>query len=422
MNPTTLCVIFLLCFAAAMQAQPATATSTPVAVAAQPRQTWDTGVATTLEGASTLSGGRESGRSLSGLVLAHLAWTPTVAPAPDTALSLSGYASALGIMGIGPSETFVGNFLTTTNIEARRSVRLYSVWLEARLGDWSLRTGSLLADEDFATTETGASFTNSAFGWPAFISANTLHTGPAFYVPAPGIRLRRDVGEAFSSQIGLYDGDSFDGLDTDTEARRHGLHYHVGGSQGFFVIAETTFTVKSAGTRIKLGAWWHTAEFDDLYADHTGRSFAVTGAAPRSHRGTSGGYAIVEQTLRGETGKPGHLCAYARGGLAPADRNLIAWSADTGIAWLGPLAARPADTLALGFARATFSSRWAASQRDAAPADPVPDFEEVFEASYSAPLTERFTVRPSLQFIRHPGGSTATRDAFLALLRIESRF
>lgn len=421
MKHITLCVTLLLSLAGSTQAQPAAATSPPVTASTQPRQTWNTGVAATLEGAAALSGGRQSGRSFSGQALAHLAWTPAP-PAPDTAVSLSGYASALGLFGVGPSESFVGNFLTATNIEARRSVRLYSLWLEAKLGDWSLRAGSLLADDEFGATETGANFTNSAFGWPAFISANTLHTGPAFYVPAPGLRLRRDVGEAFSSQIGLYDGDSFDGLDTDTEARRHGLHYHLGGSQGVFVIAETAFAAKSRGTRFKLGAWCHTASFDDLYTDRTGRSFALSGAAPRSHRGTYGSYAIVEQTLRGDAGKPGHLSASARAGLAPADRNLIAWSADTGIAWLGPLAARPADTLALGYVHATFSSRWAASQRDAAPADPVPDFEEVFEASYSAALTECFTVRPSLQFIRHPGGSTATRDAFLGLLRVESRF
>jgi porin len=335
---------------------------------------------------------------------------------------LDGYASAMGLTGTGPSEKFVGNFLTVTNIEGPAGARLYAWWAEASTQAWSIRAGAMFADEEFLTTAVGGVFLNSAFGWPAFVSANTLHTGPAYYVPALGVRLKRNFSDGGYAQFGLYDGDTFDGCSPEDEADRHGFRYRLGRDQGYFAIAESGFTVKPFAAAIKFGAWAHSAHFDDVYADSAGRSFALSGANARSHRGNLGAYASVETCLAGESGKPGAINAHVRGGASPSDRNLIHWAADTGVAWTGPIASRPVDTLALGFVRATHSSDFAQSQRDAQPGQPSPDFEEVIEITYTASINDRLNVRPSLQFIRHPGNSSALRDAVVVLLRVEARY
>ncbi len=378
---------------------------------------WTFGASGIVDAASSLRGGRENGHSLGALGSAHAAWS---GPQIGGAIKLDAYASVLVLAGRGPTETFAGNFLTASNIEAHHGPRVYSWWVEATTPSWSLRVGSLLADEEFGTTEVGGNFANSAFGWPAFLSADTVNTGPAFYVPVLGARLRRSFGESQFIQIGIYDGDSFDQQTTDAESRTYGTHYQLNQTQGAFAMLEASFPVGS--TQVEIGAWLHTARFDDVFADGSGRSFALTGAAPRSHRGNHGAYASIERTLAGAAGKSGHLAVHLRGGLAPSDRNRIGWAIDSGLAWRGPLTGRPADIFSLGYAHAKQGTRFAQRQRDAAPGETAPDFESVIEAGYAAKLSDHFTLRPSLQFIRHPGGSPAQRDALMALVRFEARY
>lgn len=381
---------------------------------------WSTGIDLTLEGATGLRGGVNHVSTLHGMALSHLAWEQ--AESADRAIHFHAYASALTLAGRGPTEAFLGDFLAASNMEGYASTRLYSWWVEAEKGDWSLRAGALLADEEFAGTEAGGSFFNGSFGWPAFISANTLNTGPAFYVAAPGVRLERKLGETAAWRFGVYDGDSFDSIDGDPADTRHGLHYRVGGDQGFFALTEANFAPANSANRFKVGAWFHTAKFADVRDDETGGRIAATGGDPRMHRGNYGAYAIAERILAGKAGEAGYVSAYARAGYSPADRNTLGWAIDTGLAYTGLIPHRAADVTALGLVHGHFSPRFAANARASDPASPAPDFEQVIELTHSAALSEHFTVQPDLQYIRHPGGSTAQRDALAFLLRVKASY
>ena len=379
---------------------------------------WTTGLDLTVESSAGLSGGVRSGQALHGLALVHADWKQ-----PDThaeGLNYTGYVSALALAGKGPSECFVGDFLAVSNTEGYPSARLYSWWLEASLRDWSLRGGVLLADEEFSGTEAGGNFFNSAFGWPVFISANTVNTGPAFYVAAPGIRLERKWGEAAAWRIGVYDGDTFDSSAGDPAVNRHGLHYQLGGDQGWFVITEAEFASGNKATLFKLGTWLHTAGFADMRDDADGQPFAISGHEPRRHNFNFGSYAAIEHTLAGESGKAGDIEVFFRAGFSPSDRNAVGWAIDAGLGWTGPIPGRPADVVALGIAHAEFSSRFSANAHLADLASPAPDFEQVIEVSYAIKLSERFKLQPDIQFIRHPGGSTAQRDTCVFLLRLNA--
>ena len=354
------------------------------------------GIDGTLDSAAGISGSATGHDSLFGTVLGHAGWTQT--PADARPINYSTYASFLWIDGRGPSKRVVGNFLGTDNAEGYQSLRLYSWWVQADRAAWSLRAGVLLADEEFADTTAGATLINSTFGWPTFISANTLNTGPAYYVAAPGLRLAYANPSGWSAKGDVYDGDSLDSPTGDPRPSRHGIHYALGGRQGFFMIGELGYAPKDSANRYHLGAWHHTADFADL----------GTGAP---HSGDQGAYAIFERTLAGKTGEPGNIEAHARLGLAPSDRNAVACAFDTAVAATGMIASRPADVLALGFAHAEMSPDLAGQ-----------DYEQVAELSYSAQINGHVTMQPDIQCIMHPGATSANEDAWLLMLRIKASY
>ena len=42
--------------------------------------------------------------------------------------------------------------------------------------------------------------------------------------------------------------------------------------------------------------------------------------------------------------------------------------------------------------------------------------------SHTVSLNDRISLKPDFQFIRHPGGSRAQRDALLVMLRVNAEF
>jgi len=113
---------------------------------------WTAGLDLTLEGSAGLLGETPGGQAMQGMALAHADWK-ALHP-PTEGLRYTGYLSALAVTGNGPTTRFLGDFLAASNIEGYPSARLYSWWFEASKGDWSLRGGALLADEEFSGAET----------------------------------------------------------------------------------------------------------------------------------------------------------------------------------------------------------------------------------------------------------------------------
>lgn len=340
------------------------------------------------------------------------------------------YVSALWPHGRGPTEHLVGDLLGVSNIEAWESLRLYELWyehsfLEDRL---SVRFGQLLADTDFAYTGPGSLFLNAAFGWPAFISANTLNTGPAYYVAAPGVRLRADPEDWLFFQAGIYDGDPFDDPEGDPRRTESGNHVQLGSEQGFLSMGEVGIRIprsEDAGSlpgEYKLGGWFHSGDFESNLYDSSSEPYLLSGAAPRSHGENYGVYITAEQMVWRESPESAEgLSVFSRAGFSRADRNLFSFVCDGGFTYEGLFPGRENDIAGIGVVYARISEdirRRERLERNLTGEDaPVSDHELVLEASYSIQVGQWLSIQPDFQWIHHPGGSSAIPDAFVLGLR-----
>jgi porin len=116
-----------------------------------------------------------------------------------------------------------------------------------------------------------------------------------------------------------------------------------------------------------------------------------------------------------------------RGGWAPPDRNLVQWSLDGGLVYRGLIPTRDWDVFGIAAAWMWMSEDVARAQRfinSLAPGtfSAVVDYEGLFEVTYKAQMTAWWTLQPSVQWVAHPGGSAANRDAWAVILMTTLRF
>jgi porin len=165
---------------------------------------------------------------------------------------------------------------------------------------------------------------------------------------------------------------------------------------------------------VKLGGWYHTADFSDLRRDSLGRSLAdpaSTGIAA-THRGNFGFYLVADKMLwrRPDTATQG-LAAFLRVGGAPADRNLISIEVDAGLTFKGLFPSRELDLLGAAVSYARIGNAGRRLERDevlfTGIERPMRDYEMVFELTYQARIAPWWTLQPDLQLIFHPGGNIA---------------
>lgn len=318
-------------------------------------------------------------------------------------------ASSLWVHGSSASGRNVGNELTVSNIDAYDSIRLYELWFEQGLCNdrlW-LRAGNLLADTEFATSEYGGLFLNAGFGWPAFISANTLNTGPAFNVAALGFRVWYDVNENWHFAAGVYDGDTFDSAAGDSRASANGLRFHLDDDQGVFAIGEVVYhpnrSAKATGLpgAYRVGAWQHNKN-------------QIGQAGTATPNQTYGLYFGAEQLVWREPGqKEGEnqgLGLFLRGGVSPAARAAFEYVFDGGFNYTGLIPSRDDDQFGVGVVYAKHSKHLDT------------DYEMVVESSYKIQLKPWWNVQPNVQWIRHPSGTSSTPDAWVVGLRTTVTF
>ena len=268
------------------------------------------------------------------------------------------------------SPTYLGNFLTVSNLEAGPVARLYSFWYEQNAFNdrLSVRAGLMSADSQFLQSKTAANFINNGISWPMFLAANLPGGGPAYPLPAPGIRVRIKPRDDVAFQAAVFSGDPSGGNGSNQNLPLPtGTVFSFRG--GAFVIAELSYLPNqgkdAAGLpgAYRIGAWYHTSpRFGDQRFDNTGLSLAdpMSTGIPLEHTGDTGIYGVVDQMLYRVPGTDDRgLSGFVRAGGVPNDRNLINFYADAGLLYKGLITRRPDDKVgvAAGYARVGDNAR-----------------------------------------------------------------
>jgi porin len=335
---------------------------------------------------------------------------------------------AHGLITYGPlfSETYLGNILGVSNIEAGSTTRLYALWYEhtAPGNLWSLRFGLMLADSQFIQSQTASSFINNAISWPPFLAANLPAGGPAYPLPAPGMRLRVQPRNDIQLQAAVFSGDPSGGDGSNLSAPLPtGTVFSFRG--GAFFIAEASYLPDQNNNGLpgayRVGAWYHTsAHFADQRFDNTGLSLAnpLSTGIPLEHNGDWGIYGMVDQMLYRVPGTDAQgLSAFARAGGVLNDRNLIGFYADGGFVYQGLMAGRPNDKVGVAAAVARIGDNARGLDADTGFYGnffyPVRSSEAMIEMTYQAQLKPWLIVQPDLQYIINLGGGVLNPDGTL---------
>jgi porin len=251
--------------------------------------------------------------------------------------------------------------------------------------------------------------------------------------------------------VGAYDGNP--------DRDHGGTHIKLSSEEGALIYGELTLKINQSETaegppgNLKIGGYYHTDDFVDMYEGSLAAGDTLTGGAlstpppfgfglitgpARFRDGNYGLYFLADQTLWREASKedPARqgLTGFFRTAYAPKDRNLAQLGIDGGVVYKGLIPSRDWDTLGLAISYLEISDDLRDAQRDIngafvaggfpAPFTKLADHETVIELSYKAQLTAWWTLQPSIQRVFHPGGRVLSDipDAWAFVLQTALRF
>jgi porin len=339
----------------------------------------------------------------------------------------------------------VGSIADPSNIDARATTRLFTVWFQQNLFDdgLSVRVGQLASDDEFFISPTAGGLINATFGWTGMLGANIRSGGPAYPLSAPGARIAIKPTERLKLLTAVFSGDPAGrNCNRDPqECNNHGTTFSFSG--GALLMNELQYAINQDKKTqalpgiYKLGGWYATTDYADKHYGRNGAGGVVsladpTAVAPLNHAGNWGYYGLADQTVArwGEQS----LSMFMRAGIQPTDRNLISFHVDGGAGVKGLLPGRSEDLLTFGMAYRRISSSAAALDRDTISTSgapyPIRNYEMQVELDYSAKIAPWWTLQADLQHIRHPGGrvpdpgnpNQIVKDAFVVGVRSTMRF
>ncbi|WP_296599162.1 carbohydrate porin [Phenylobacterium sp.] len=307
------------------------------------------------------------------------------------------HAYVLNNSGAAPNDV-AGTLQGIDNIEvARPRLRLFEAWVEQTVGPTSVRAGLYNLNSEFYANESAALLLNPSFGIGSELAATGPNGPSIFPSTALGARVNVDLGKGRYARAAMLNAES-------------GVLGDPGGvdwsfNDGVLAIAEAGF---DGPTRFSAGAWRYSKRQDDI------RDINALGAPQRRH--AHGAYVLGEQRMFGsDDGPEGHV--FLRVGVSDGVTTPFRGGWQAGVLIARPLAGRPDSQLSLGLQQGILNRRFRENLRDAGgrPARA----ESGVELTYSDKLTSRITLQPDLQWIRHAGGESRSKDRIVAALRLK---
>ncbi|WP_244652354.1 MULTISPECIES: carbohydrate porin [unclassified Pseudomonas] len=216
----------------------------------------------------------------------------------------------------------------------------------------------------------------------------------------------------------------------------NGFKLSGSGTKGMILPVELVWTPKlnDLPGEYRLGYYYSTAKADDVYEDGNGQAAAVSGASYKSHSSKHGAWIVAQQQLTSHNGSAARgLSIFANATVHDKDTNFVDNYQQIGLTYMGPFDARPKDDIGVGIARIHVNEDVRKNRRlvndlnniedyDNPSYLPIQDTEYNAEIYYGFHVTNWLTVRPNVQYIKHPGGVNQVDDALVAGLKIQSKF
>ncbi len=289
--------------------------------------------------------------------------------------------------GNGITDDFVGDFQVLSNIDADDFTQLSELWYRHSFDDdrvW-LKLGKQETNADFAFVEHGVEFILSS---PGFSPTIPLVTFPD---PDWGLSAGVTVTDWLSVNAGIFQGRPDGG---------RSLAKTLDNLYGPMVMLEPTVHYQWRGElgHLRIGGWWNGDRFDEL--DESNPS-------PGTFGENYGGYVTLEQGVWSvEDGAS--IGVFGQYGWSPEDRNEAAQYIGAGIFCSGVVPGRDDDSFGLGVFHVALSDEGGFAEGE----------ETAVELFYKAQLTGWLSIKPDVQYISNPGGTT-NDDAVAVGIRFE---
>jgi porin len=332
------------------------------------------------------------------------------------------FVSVIGTHGDTP-DRLVGDLQGVSNFFATAALRLEEAWLQQNLLDnrLSLLVGRYDLNSEFYRLQSAAAFINSSFGIGPEL-AGSGRGGPSIF-PHTSVGSRIDFKPSLNTVWRLA---VLDGVPVDRPG--HSTRIFAGGD-GTLLVGEMAllsrpnrgvpmrsprFQVgrglsRPYAAKVAIGAWYYTSSFPDLVD-------TLSNGAPVRHRGSYGGYIVGDKTLwtQSQNG-PRSVSAFAQLGVGDRRVNQIGGYLAGGLTLTAPFTSRSQDVLGLAVAAARNGSHFERAQS----AIGIPGAgETALELTYLTQLSSWLSIQPDAQYVIHPGGTRALRNAVVPGVKI----
>lgn len=324
----------------------------------------------------------------------------------------------------------VGGFTSAQEVWGRgQTWRLTQLWFKQKYFDGALdvKVGRFGEGEDFNSFP--CDFQNLAFCG----SQVGNWVGDSWYnwpVSQWAARVRYNLTPELYAQVGAFEQNPSN-LD-----RQNGFKLSGSGTEGAMFPVELVWSPAIRGLKgeYRAGYYYSNAKADDVYRDSDDQPAALSGQGYARHAGKHGFWLGAQQQVTSQaTDHSRGLSVFANATLHDKKTNAIDNYVQAGVVYRGPFDVRAKDDIGFALARVhvnpAYRKNAEARNLHAAVSDyndstflPVQDTEYSAELYYGIHLADWLTVRPNLQYIRHPGGVGEVDDALIGGLKIQSSF
>ncbi|WP_438865989.1 carbohydrate porin [Pseudomonas abieticivorans] len=216
----------------------------------------------------------------------------------------------------------------------------------------------------------------------------------------------------------------------------NGFKLSGSGTQGAVLPVELVWTPTLNGLpgEYRAGYYYSTANAKDVYKDNQGQPAALSGDDYRSSSSKHGYWLGLNQQLTSLASDHSRgLSVFGNVTVHDKKTNMVDNYVQAGVVYKGLFDARPKDDIGFAVARIHVNPAYRKNAEAQNLANAVYDYddpsylpiqrtESSAELNYGVHVANWLTVRPNLQYVRHPGGVSEVDNAWVGGIKIQSSF